>query len=140
MDYKKIIDRPLSYYTKISFLSFYPMEKNENYVLHEVKGQVKMRKPLFGLFKRKPIVVQNTTFNHNGSIATGTYINDPLSYRWRANLFIEEENAIYRAACVIYYYGNDERTINFKSNEEAYEYYSLLKKRCEEAGVKFPSS
>ena len=51
MEYKTEYVRPLSYYAQITYLSFHPMEKDEDYQIHSVKGQIKFHKPLFGLFK-----------------------------------------------------------------------------------------
>ena len=142
MEYKTEFVRPLSYYAQITFLAFHPMEKDERYKIHSVKGQLKFRKPLFGLFKRKPTIVKQTTFKIDSRILpVDEIIDDPnwfISHRRRI-IFKEDERAIYRTACVEYVLNEKIYYENFLTNEEAYNYYKSLKAKCNEAGIKFPS-
>ena len=137
MDYKTFTERPLSYYSEITSLSFNSMEKDKSYILYGVKGEFKPRNPLFGLLKRKPIMLQETTFKHHGSLKSISEIDDSSNGR---KIFVKAENAIYYAPSVCYWRNGLFYNRFFKTNEEAYNYYLVLKKRCEEAGVKFPSS
>ena len=137
MDYKTFTERPLSYYSEITSLSFNSMEKDKSYILYGVKGEFKPRNPLFGLFKRKPIMLEETTFKHHGSLKSISEIDDSSNGR---KIFVKAENAIYDAPYVSYWRNGLFYDKLFKTNEEAYNYYLVLKKRCEEAGVKFPSS
>ena len=142
MEYKTESVRPLSYYAQITYLSFHPMEKDESYKIHSVKGQLKFRKPLFGLFKRKPTIVKQTTFKIDSRIVpVDEIIDDPnwfISHRRRI-IFKEDELAIYKSACVRYIINNETYYENFLTNEEAYNCYKSMKAKCNEAGIKFPS-
>ena len=142
MEYKTESVRPLSYYAQITYLSFHPMEKDESYKIHSVKGQLKFRKPLFGLFKRKPTIVKETAFKNGYGIEYVDEIIDDdnwcINHRRRI-IFKEDERAIYRTACVEYVLNEKIYYENFLTNEEAYNYYKSLKAKCNEAGIKFPS-
>ena len=142
MEYKTESVRPLSYYAQITYLSFHPMEKDESYKIHSVKGQLKFHKPLFGLFKRKPTIVKETAFKNGYGIEYVDEIIDDdnwcINHRRRI-IFKEDELAIYKSACVRYIINNETYYENFLTNEEAYNYYKSMKAKCNEAGIKFPS-
>lgn len=142
MEYKTEFVRPLSYYAKITLLSFHPMEKEERYKIHSVKGQLKFHEPLFGLFKRKPTIVKQTTFKIDSRIVPVDEIIDDDNWviiNRRRIIFKEDELAIYKSACVRYIINNKTYYENFLTNEEAYNCYKSMKAKCNEAGIKFPS-
>ena len=142
MEYKTEYVRPLSYYAQITYLSFHPMEKDEDYQIHSVKGQIKFHKPLFGLFKRKPTIVKETTFKIGYQIVpVDEIIDDPnwCFHGKRRIIFKEDELAICKAPCVRYVINKETYYENFLTNEEAYNYYKSMKAKCNEAGTKFPS-
>ena len=142
MEYKTEYVRPLSYYAQITYLSFHPMEKDERYKIHSVKGQLKFHEPLFGLFKRKPTIVKETTFKIGSRILLVDKIIDDdnrfINHRRRI-IFKEDELAIYKSACVRYIINEKTYYENFLTNEEAYNYYKSMKAKCNESGIKFPS-
>ena len=136
MEYKTEFVRPLSYYAQITFLAFHPMEKDERYKIHSVKGQLKFRKPLFGLFKRKPTIVKQTTFKIDSRIVpVDEIIDDPnwfISHRRRI-IFKEDELAICYAPCVRYVINKETYYENCLTNEEAYNFYKSMKAKWNEA-------
>ena len=142
MEYKTEYVRPLSYYAQITYLSFHPMEKDEDYQIHSVKGQIKFHKPLFGLFKRKPTIVKETTFKIGYQIVPVDEIIDDPNWSFhgkRRIIFKEDELAICYAPCVRYVINKETYYENVLTNEEAYNYYKSMKAKCNEAGTKFPS-
>ena len=96
----------------------------------------------FGLFKRKPTIVKETTFKIGYQIVPVDEIIDDPNWCFRGKrriIFKEDELAICYAPCVRYVINKETYYENFLTNEEAYNYYKSMKAKCNEAGIKFPS-